>query len=65
MIRKLNHMLMVGRCYDTQEDLGTSCILIVFMEDAVAIARTVIDDVSVSCQAHYCLYSALAVLRTL
>jgi hypothetical protein len=65
MIRKFNHMFMVGRCYDTQEDLGTSCILIVFTEDAVAIARTVFDDASASCQAHYCLYSALAALRTL
>ena len=62
MIRKLNHMLLVGRYYGTQEDLGTVCILSSFMEDAVAIARMATDDVSVSCQAHYQLHGALLAL---
>ena len=43
MTRKLAHMLLVGRYYGPQEDLGISCILIAFPEDAVVIARTVID----------------------
>jgi hypothetical protein len=62
MIRKLTHMLLLvllGRYDDTQEDLGISCILIAFTEDAVAIARTAIDDAPASGQAHYRLHSAL------
>jgi hypothetical protein len=62
MIRKLNHMLLVGRYYGTQEDLGTVCILRSFMEDAVAIARMATDDVSVSCQSHYQLHGTLLAL---
>ena len=62
MTCKLNHMLFVGCYYDTQEDLGISCILSVFTEDVVAIARTAIDDAPASGQAHYRLHSALSAL---
>ena len=41
ILRKLNHMHLVGRFYGTQEELvGTSCILNAFTGDAVGIART-------------------------
>ena len=45
ILRKLNHMHLVGRFYGTQEELvGTSCILNAFTGDAVGIARTTIED---------------------
>jgi hypothetical protein len=43
-IRKLNHMLLVGSFYSTQEKLGTSCNLNTFTGDAVGIARSAIED---------------------
>ena len=45
ILRKLNHMHLVGRFYGTQEELvGTSCILNAFTGDAVGIARSAIED---------------------
>jgi hypothetical protein len=48
IIRKLNHMLLVCHYFGPQEDLGTSCILSAFTEDADKIECTVIDDGLVS-----------------
>jgi hypothetical protein len=48
IICNLNHMLMVGSYFGPQEDLGTVCILDAFTEDADKIARTALEDASVS-----------------
>ncbi len=58
-IHKLNHMLLVGLFYGTQEELGTSCILNTFTGDAVGITHTVIEDASASDATFYRLHSAL------
>ena len=62
IIRKLNHMLLVGRFYGAQEELGTgtSCILNAFAGDAVGIARTAIEDAPASDATFYRLHSAFA-----
>jgi hypothetical protein len=52
-------MFFVGRFYCTQEELGTSCILIAFTGDGVGIARTVIEHVL---RQIYHLHSALRAL---
>jgi hypothetical protein len=62
IIRKLNHMLLVGSFYGTQEELGTSCILNAFTGDAVGIARTAIDNAPTSDSTSYHLHSALRAL---
>jgi hypothetical protein len=62
IILKFNHMLLVCQYYGTQEDLGTLCILRAFTEDAVEIARTVIDDVYTLDATYYRLHSALSAL---
>jgi hypothetical protein len=62
VIRKLNHMLLVGRFFGTQEELGTSCILNAFTGDAVEIARTAIEDAPASDATIYRLHSALRAL---
>ena len=65
IIHKLNHMLLVGLFYGTQEELGTSdniLILNVFTGDAVGIARTAIDNVSTSDSTSCLLHSALRAL---
>jgi hypothetical protein len=62
IIRKLNHMLLVGRFFGTQEESGTSCILNAFTGDPVGIARTTIEDAHVSDATLYCLHSAFRAL---
>jgi hypothetical protein len=62
IIRKFTHMLVVGRYFGPQEDLGTMCILSVFTEDVDKIARTALDDATASDAGSYRLHS---VLRTI
>ena len=50
VVRKLAYILLVGRFFGTQEDLGLSCILSAFTEDAAAIVRTAIEDTTTSTQ---------------
>ena len=65
VIQKLHHMLLVGRFYGTQEELGalgTSCILNTFCTctgDTVGIAHTSIEDAPASDATIYRLHSAL------
>ena len=44
IVRKLADLLSSGRFFGAQEDLGVACILSAFDGDAVAVARTAIDD---------------------
>ena len=62
VVRKLAYILLVGRFFGTQEDLGLSFILSAFIEDAAAMVRTAIEDTAASTQATYRLQE---VLRTL
>ena len=62
VVRKLAYILLVGRFFGTQEDLGLSFILSAFIEDAVAMVRTAIDDTPASTQD---MYRLQAVLRAL
>jgi hypothetical protein len=55
-------MLLVCLFYSTLEELGTLCILNTFTGDAVEIARTTIEDVSVLDATFYRLHSALRAL---
>ena len=48
IVRKIAYILLVGRFFGTQEDLGLSFILSAFIEDAVAMVRTAIDDTPAS-----------------
>jgi hypothetical protein len=50
VVRKLTHILLVGRFFGAQEDLGISCVLSSFTDDAVAVARTAIEDTPESTQ---------------
>jgi len=59
IVRKLADLLSSGRFFGAQEDLGVACILSDFDEDAVAVARTAIDDAPPSTQAAYRLHAAL------
>jgi hypothetical protein len=58
IIHKLNHKLLIGRFFCTQEELGTSCILNSFTGVSVEIARTTIKDEPVLDATFYCLHSA-------
>jgi hypothetical protein len=62
IIHKLNQLLLIGRFFGTQEELGTSCILNAFTGDAVGIARTSIEDTPASDATFYRLHSALRAL---
>ena len=62
IVRKIAYILLVGRFFGTQEDLGLSFILSAFLEDAVAMVRTAIDDTPASTQD---MYRLQAVLRAL
>ena len=53
VIRKLAHILSVGHFFGAQEDLGMSFILNAFTDDAVAVARTAIEDTPPSIPATY------------
>jgi hypothetical protein len=55
-------MLFVGLYFGPQEDLGTMCILSAFTNDADKIARTALDDASVSDAVSYRLHSVLQAL---
>ena len=55
-------MLFVGLYFGPQEDLGTMCILSEFSNDADKIARTALDDASVSDAVSYRLHSVLQAL---
>jgi hypothetical protein len=62
IIRKINHMLLVGRYFGPQEDLGTVCILSAFTEDSDKIAHTALEDATVSDARSYHLHSVLRAL---
>ena len=62
IVRKLADLLSSGRFFGAQEDLGVACILSAFDGDAVAVARTAIDDAPPSDQATYRLHAALRAL---
>ena len=59
VVRKLAYILVVGRFFGTQEDLGLSCILSTFTEDAAAIVRTAIEDSTASEQDTYRMHEVL------
>jgi hypothetical protein len=59
IICKLNHMLLVGRYFGPQEDLGTVCILNAFTADTDKIARTSLEDAPASDARSYRLHGAL------
>ena len=62
VIRKLAHILSVGHFFGAQEDLGMSFILNAFTDDAVAVARTAIEDTPPSIPATYRLHETLRAL---
>ena len=62
VVRKLAYILLVGRFFGTQEDLGLSFILSAFIEDAVAMVRTAIEDAAASNQGAYRLQEVLRAL---
>ena len=62
IILKINHMLLVDSYFGPQEDSGKMCILSVFTEDTDKIARTALEDTTVSDHQSYLLHTALRAL---
>ena len=60
VIRKFVHILLVDRFFGAQNDLGMSCVLIAFTDDAVAVARTAIEDTPESTQDTYRLHDCFS-----
>ena len=64
IVRKIIHVLMVGRLYESNEDIGMMTILGEFEGDATSFIRTALDDARPSYHSRFRLHDALRTLLT-